>query len=91
MAASLSGREFRFGEAQAVRGVPRRGLDELIEELDGLRVVPGFFQQRSGGIEILERITDSHDQAMQQIKGSGCIARREANLGQTKEVGGNEL
>ncbi len=62
----------------------------MIEKLDGLCVVPGFFQQRGGGIEILERVPDSHHQAMQQIEGSGGVARSEANLGKSQEVGRHE-
>jgi hypothetical protein len=49
--------------------------------------VPGFLHQRGGRIEILERIPDGNDQAVQQIKRSGRIAGSEADLCESQEVG----
>ena len=90
-ACRVLGRKLRLSESQAIRSLPRRGLHELVEEFDGFRVVSGFFQQGGRRIEILVWIADHYDEAAQQIERAGGVPRREADFGQTEEVGGDQV
>src|SRR5713101_9564901 len=78
-------------EAQAIGSFPGSGLHKLVEEFDGFGTVADFFQERRGGIEVFVRIAYDDDQTAQKLERTGRVAGRDSNLGETQEVGGDEL
>src|SRR5208283_2281654 len=83
--------DLRFGQPHAEDWVPRSGFDEGIEKRNGLRVVPGFFEQRRGRIHVLIRIANDRDQTAEQFDGPRGVAGGDANLRKAQKVCGDQF